>query len=68
MQEHTTPLLYAVEKKNMSMTKLLVESGANPNLAGEGSSCLPLDVAFKSGSRGVIDYLKSKGAKTGVSC
>ena len=63
-----TPLLYAVANRNMSMAKLLMASGANPNLSGNGSSCLPLDKALKSGSKSMIDFLKAEGAKSHPSC
>ena len=63
-----TPLLYAVANRNMSMVQLLLKSGANPNLSSAMSSCLPLDKAIKSGSRSVIEFLKTKGAKTAPNC
>lgn len=68
LRRRETPLLYAVGNRNMSMVRLLINSGANPNLRGGSSSCLPLDKAMKSGSRGVIDFLKSKQAKTAPNC
>jgi len=68
LKRDETPLLYAIGHRNMSMVKLLIQSGANPNLSNTRSPCLPLDKALKSGSRGVIDFLKSKGANTAPNC
>ena len=68
LKRDSTPLLNAVENKNMSMVKLLVESGATLNLRGNASACSPLDKAYKSGSRSMIDYLESKGAKRSQGC
>jgi len=63
-----TPLLYAVGNRNMSMVQLLINSGAQPNLSGAATSCRPLDKALKSGSRGVIAFLKSQGAQAAPGC
>ncbi|MGB1309988.1 MAG: ankyrin repeat domain-containing protein [Leucothrix sp.] len=68
LKRDATPLLYAVKNRNMSMITLLIKSGANPNLSGRKSSCLPLNEAQKGGSRGVIEYLKTKGARTAPNC
>ena len=64
----STPLLYAVANRNMSMVKLLINSGANINMKGNKSSCLPMNQARKSGSRSIIEYLESKGAKSAQDC
>jgi hypothetical protein len=68
LKRDSTPLLYAVENKNMSMAKLLIESGANLNLSGKASACSPLGKAYKSGSRSMIEFLESKGAKPSSGC
>jgi len=68
LRKDSTPLLYAVENRNMSMVKLLIQSGANPNLSGAMSPCLPLDKARKSGSRGIIQFLESKRARSSRGC
>lgn len=68
LTRNATPLLYAVENRNMSMVKLLINSGANINLKGKKSNCLPLNKARQSGSRSIIDYLESKGAKSAQGC
>ena len=68
LKRDETPLLYAIANRNMSMVQLLIKSGANPNLSGSKSRCLPLDKAIRSGSRGVIQFLKSKGARSAPGC
>ena len=60
----STPLMYAIKNRNMAMVKMLLNAGAKVNQSGSMESCsLPLDMAIKSGSRGLINFLKSKGAK-----
>lgn len=68
-----TPLLYAVDKNDLELVKILVEGGAElingmkkevPDVKGgrefyfEG----PLDLAIHEGYTEIADYLKSKGA------
>lgn len=67
-----TPLLYAVDKKNLELVKLLVEAGAQLNngkktqSGGNGTTSFyyksPLDIAIEKGYKEIADYLKSKGA------
>ena len=62
----STPLIYAIKNRNMSMVKMLVEAGADVNKVGAvDGHLLPLDIAEKTGSRGLMNYLTSKGAKCG---
>ena len=69
-----TPLYYAVDEGHLDIIKLLVEKGANVNQPN-GIGDLPLDTALynyntvydteqKAMYMKVIDYLKSKGAKS----
>ncbi len=73
-----TPLLYAVDKKNLELVKMLVEAGAQINNGkkieyGKSDATTsthyweywsPLDVATKAKSvnQEIVDYLKLKGA------
>ena len=65
----STPLNYAIKNRNLSIVKLLIESGAKVNASGtflDGDQ-LPLDIALKSGNQEIANYLKSKGAKSKAS-
>ena len=67
-----TPLLFAVEKQNLALIKLLVENGADINngkkrITGAKDQTIfsyhsPLDIAVEKGNKEIIEYLKSKGA------
>jgi ankyrin repeat protein len=75
---YNTPLLFAVEKQNLSLIKLLVENGADINNGkkritgvkgtyGSPDQTMfsyhsPLDIAVEKGNKEIIEYLKSKGA------
>ena len=64
LKRDSTPLMYAIGNRNMSIVRMLVNAGAKVNESGSGESCsLPLDKAIKSGSGAIVSYLKSKGAK-----
>ena len=53
------PLQYA---KSLNMTKLLIETGANPNLRdNDGDNAL--DMAYLEGRPEIANYLKEKGVK-----
>ena len=60
-----TTLIYAIKNRNMSIVKMLVNAGADVNKRGSypDGHLSPLDIAQKSGSGGMVKYLKSKGAK-----
>ena len=60
-----TTLNYAIKNRNMSIVKMLVNAGADVNKNGNypDGHLSPLDHAQKSGSGGLVQYLKSKGAK-----
>ncbi len=63
-----TPLLFAVEKNNLEMVKLLVEGGAEINNGKKVEKKewfyykSPLDIATENGFTAIIEYLNSKGA------
>lgn len=61
-------LLYAINNRNMSMVRMLVDAGADVNKPASIAPCLPLDMANKSGSYGLIKYLTGKGAKASKNC
>lgn len=66
-----SPLYFAINHKNLAMVKLLVEAGAKLNVEvgiGLGPCSYPLNVAERTGSSGLITYLKSKGAKSDPNC
>lgn len=56
-----TPLAWAVKANDMKMTKYLVDHGANVN-ARNNNGRMILDIATDPS---IIEYLRSKGAKTG---
>ena len=60
-----TTLIFAIKNRNMSIVKMLVNAGADVNKRGSypDGHLSPLDIAQKSGSGGMVKYLKSKGAK-----
>ena len=65
-----TPLLYAIEKQNLELVKILVEGGAYINMGKKVENknwefWFPLDVAqsAKNPNKEIIDYLISKGAQ-----
>lgn len=63
------PLFFAINQKNMTMVKRLVEAGANVNMQVGMSNCdYPLNLAYRAGSLGLIEYLKSKGARLQPGC
>ncbi|MGB1010224.1 MAG: ankyrin repeat domain-containing protein [Thiolinea sp.] len=61
-------LHYAVDNRNMNIVKMLVNAGADVNAKDLYGVCTTLDKARKSGSQGIINYLKSRGAKPGPNC
>jgi ankyrin repeat protein len=66
-----SPLYFAITHKNLAMVKLLVEAGAKLNVEigiGLGPCSYPLNVAERTGSSGLISYLKSKGATPAPDC
>jgi len=65
-----TPLLFAIEKQNFELVKILVEGGAYINMGKKVENnnwefWYPLDVAqnAKNPNKDIIDYLISKGAE-----
>ena len=63
LRRDLTPLVLAIKNRNMSIVKLLVSAGADVNLQSNYPECRALDLAKKVGSFGLMQYLKSKGAK-----
>lgn len=64
-----SPLYFAINNKNQAMVKMLVEAGAKLNVAVGLSPCdYPLNLAERTGSGGLIAYLKSKDAQPAPSC
>jgi len=68
--KYNTPLLFAVEKQNLELVKILVEGGANINMGKKVETkywefWYPLDVAkkAKNPNQEIINYLISKGAE-----
>lgn len=63
-----TPLLFAVEKNNLEMVKILVESGAEINNGKKVEKKgwfyykSPLDIATENNYSAIVEYLTSKGA------
>lgn len=60
-QAGITPLLAAVGRGRLDLTKILLKHGADPNLAADGG-CTPLIVAAWDGHRDLIDALIESGA------
>lgn len=58
----SVPLVMAAGNGRLNVVKLLVERGAVVNPAG--SHHTPLDAALMAGRDGVVEYLRSVGAKT----
>ena len=68
--KYNTPLLFAIEKQNLELVKILVEGGANINMGKKVETkywefWYPLDVAMKDKkpNKEIIEYLISKGAQ-----
>ena len=62
------PLHYAVQRKDLKIVKLLVEHGADINLARDiDERETPLDLALSENQTEIVKYLKSKGAVRGKS-
>jgi hypothetical protein len=64
----TTPLVYACQQKNMTMIKILLDSGADmnfkskyPNMPYDGKS--PLDIAYEGGDSQVVELLLTHSQK-----
>ena len=58
-----TPLLYAAREGNMEMTRMLLEAGADPNLAStDGYESTPLKKAAQRGHTEIIRALVEAGA------
>ena len=68
--QFNSPLIFAVEKHNLELVKLLIEAGADMNNGKKVSGykghtfgyLSPLDIAVDKGFTDIIEYLKSKGA------
>ncbi|MDQ6707619.1 MAG: ankyrin repeat domain-containing protein, partial [Acidobacteriota bacterium] len=60
-----TPLAWAVVRCNLELAKLLLEAGANPNLANE-QGIGPLNIAITNGSPGMVELLLGKGADANI--
>jgi len=68
--KYNTPLIFAIEKQNLELVKLLVEGGADINNGKKVSPykeftfayLRPLDIAIDKGFKEIADYLLSKGA------
>lgn len=56
-----TPLLFAIREANMEMTRLLLDSGADINLASANHTT-PLMIAILNGQVGIATYLLERGA------
>lgn len=56
-----TMLYRSVLEKNWSITKLLIENGANPNIKNE-DFCFPIELAYLQKRYDVVEYLKDNGA------
>lgn len=57
------PLQIAIMQNNADMVKLLLDSGANPNLVGSYLNGTTLSQAADSGNERIFDMLIEKGAK-----
>ncbi|KAK2724436.1 hypothetical protein QYM36_001072 [Artemia franciscana] len=57
-----TPLCWSVIERKVSMTKYLLEQGANPNLKFDKSQCTPLHYAARDGELEICYLLLSSGA------
>lgn len=66
--QYDTPLLFAVEKNNLEMVKILVEGGAEINNGKKVEKKgwfyykSPLDIATENNYTAMVEYLTSKGA------
>jgi uncharacterized protein len=56
-----TPLLFAIREANIEMTRLLLDSGADINLASANQTS-PLMIAILNGQVGIATYLLERGA------
>ena len=61
-----TPLAYAIRLDSIEMVNLLLENGANPNMAQPISSFTPLMVAAKHKKPEVLELLLSHGANVNI--
>ena len=61
----STPLIYAIRNRNMSIVRALLGAGADVNASIPDNFCeKALDAAVRSGSASLVNTLKSKGAKS----
>ncbi len=61
--EYSSPLMVAVNTQNIDIIKMLLERGANVNIA-EDEGVTVLDVAKKQKNKSIVDLLSQYGAKT----
>ena len=52
----------AIEERNLSLTKLIVENGADVNSIKKEQNLTPLMIAAHNGAKDIIDYLLDHGA------
>jgi ankyrin repeat protein len=57
-----TPLMWAVERGDYEMAKILIQAGARPNLLESGDGCTALRLAVSRGDEQVVAHLLETGA------
>lgn len=62
-----TPILLAVKKNNFELVKLLLNSGANPNVSFGGYEITPLKIAASNGNFDIVKILLQAGANPNAS-
>lgn len=61
-QEGCTPLVWGIEMGNVAIVSMLLQEGADPNLAEKRHGMSPLQVASGSGNVAMVEALLARGA------